>query len=157
MPPRRRRPADDSQPSFEALWAAPDVEPERLSLSRDDSAESSDAPVAGGTDDERLRALSPDPLEAVAADQFATIQDPEAFFSTLGATVASQVDDLAYQIAEADPAGKGYLEKVGRLNAAKRQAEDVVLAELVYLTPDRGSRTTRTRTWRTVGRNSTCP
>ena len=70
--------------------------------------------------------------------EFATIQDPEVFFSTLGETVASQVDDLAYQLEGSDPPGEGYLEKVGRLNAAKRQAEELVLAELVYLTPEPG-------------------
>lgn len=50
----------------------------------------------------------------------------------------TRVDDLAYQIEGPDPVGEGYLEKVGRLNAAKRQAEELVLAELVYLPPEPG-------------------
>ena len=32
--------------------------------------------------------------------------------------------------------GEGYLEKVGRLNAARMQAEEKVLAELVLLAPE---------------------
>lgn len=71
--------------------------------------------------------------------ELSTIPDPEVFFSTLGETVASQVDELADRLAGPDPVGEGYLEKVGRLNAAKRQAEELVLAELVYSTPEPGT------------------
>jgi len=65
--------------------------------------------------------------------ELATIPDPEGFFSTLGQEVASQVDPLTDQIAGPDPGGEGYLEKVGRLRMAQHQAEEVVLADLVYL------------------------
>ena len=37
-------------------------------------------------------------------------------------------------LAGKDTPGEGYLEKVGRLNAAKMQAEEIVLAETVYST-----------------------
>ncbi len=57
-----------------------------------------------------------------------TIPDPEVFFSTLGETVASQVD----QLAGPDSAEEGFLGKVGRLRAAQAQAEELVFAELVY-------------------------
>lgn len=63
----------------------------------------------------------------------AMIPDPEVFFSTLGLTVSARVEDLADRLAGPDRLGEGYLEKVGRLNAAKSQAEELVLAELVYL------------------------
>ena len=62
----------------------------------------------------------------------ATIPDPEVFFSTLGNTVSSQVEELADRLAGPDQLGEGYLDKIGRLNAAKSQAEELVLAELVY-------------------------
>jgi hypothetical protein len=65
--------------------------------------------------------------------QFATIQDPEEFFSTLGATVAAQVDQLTDDLAGPDSPGESYLDKVGRLGAARRQAEEMVTADLVYL------------------------
>ncbi len=63
---------------------------------------------------------------------FATIQDPEDFFSTLGETAAAQVDQLADHLAGPDHADEGFLGKVGRLRMAKLQAEEVVLADLVY-------------------------
>lgn len=66
--------------------------------------------------------------------ELSTIPDPEDFFSTLGETAASQVDELTDQLAGPDPAGEGYLEKVGRLRMAKHRAEEMVLAELVYST-----------------------
>ncbi len=66
--------------------------------------------------------------------ELSTIPDPEAFFSTLGETAASQVDSLADQLAGPDSPGEGYLEKVGRLRMAKYRAEEMVLAELVYST-----------------------
>ena len=50
--------------------------------------------------------------QQVLPDQYATIPDPEAYFSTLG---------------------EGYLEKVGRLNMAKLQAEETVLADYMVL------------------------
>ena len=39
------------------------------------------------------------------------------------------------QLAGPDPVGEGYLEKVGRLNAARMQAEEVVLRELILPAP----------------------
>ena len=35
-----------------------------------------------------------------------------------------------------DPVGEGYLEKVGRLNAARMQAEEIVLSELILPAPE---------------------
>ncbi|MGI8415211.1 MAG: TnpV protein [Nakamurella sp.] len=70
--------------------------------------------------------------------ELSTIPEPEAFFSTLGETVASQVDELTDQLAGADPADETFLGKVGRLRAAKSQAEEMVLAELVYSTTPEG-------------------
>lgn len=66
-------------------------------------------------------------------DQYATIPDREAYFSTLGEEIEAQVDDLTARLAGPDQLEDGYLEKVGRLNAAKLQAEETVLAD--YLIP----------------------
>lgn len=66
-------------------------------------------------------------------DQLATIPDPEAYFSTLGQEIETQVNELTTRLAGPDQLGDGYLEKVGRLNMAKLQAEETVLAD--YLTP----------------------
>ena len=68
--------------------------------------------------------------------RYATIQDPEAFFSTLGSQAESQVLDLAEQLEGPDLPGEGYLEKVGRLNMARMQAEELVLREVILLEPE---------------------
>jgi hypothetical protein len=68
--------------------------------------------------------------------RYATIRDPEAFFSTLGLQAESQVLDLAEQLEGPDLPGEGYLEKVGRLNMARMQAEELVLREVILLEPE---------------------
>jgi hypothetical protein len=35
-----------------------------------------------------------------------------------------------------NPAGKDFMERVGRLNAIRKQAEEIVLADLVLLPPE---------------------
>ena len=68
--------------------------------------------------------------------RYQTITDPEAFFSMLGQQAESQILDLAEQLEGPDPPGEGYLEKVGRLNMAKKQAEEWVLREVILLDPE---------------------
>ena len=68
--------------------------------------------------------------------RYSSIQDPEAFFSMLGQQAESQILDLAEQLEGPDLPGEGYLEKVGRLNMAKKQAEEWVLREVILLDPE---------------------
>jgi len=68
--------------------------------------------------------------------RYRSIQDPEAFFSMLGQQAESQILDLAEQLEGPDLPGEGYLEKVGRLNMAKKQAEEWVLREVILLDPE---------------------
>jgi hypothetical protein len=67
--------------------------------------------------------------------RYAQVPNPEAFFSTLGDQIESEVQDLAATLAGPDPAGEDYLTKVGRLNAARQQAEEAVLSEQAFLSP----------------------
>jgi hypothetical protein len=71
--------------------------------------------------------------------QYALIPDPDSFFSTLGEEVARQIADLTLDLAGNDPPGEDYLVKVGRLNAARNQAEEIVLRERVLLPPEPGA------------------
>ena len=64
----------------------------------------------------------------------AELPESEEYFSTLGEQMETRIIDLAMQLEGKDVPGEGYLEKVGRLNAAKMQAEEIVLAETVYST-----------------------
>jgi hypothetical protein len=70
--------------------------------------------------------------------QLSQIPDPEAFFSSLGLQVETQVELLARDLAGDDPSGEGYLQKVGRLRMARLDAEAQLLREMVLLPPEPG-------------------
>lgn len=72
-------------------------------------------------------------------ERYAAIEDPDSFFLTLGEEVAQQIGDLGLDLAGDDPPGEGYLEKLGRLNMARLQAEEIVLKERVLLEPEPGA------------------
>ena len=72
--------------------------------------------------------------KTTAPEEYALIPDPEAWFQRLGEEASIRVDDLMMQLAGPDPVGETFLEKWGRLNASKMQAEEIVRAEM--LTPD---------------------
>ena len=72
--------------------------------------------------------------KTTAPAEYALIPDPDQWFESLGEEAAQRVGELMMELAGPDPAGEAYLEKVGRLNASKMQAEEIVRAEM--LTPD---------------------
>ena len=65
---------------------------------------------------------------------YAEIADPERFFRELGEQAANQVVDLTRQLQGPDLPNETYFQKVGRIQAAKMQAEEIVRADL--LMPD---------------------
>ena len=70
--------------------------------------------------------------------RFAQITDPETFFTDLGDRVQTEVEELTLQRTGDDPPltpgePASMLEKAARITAAKRMAEEQVLAELVLL------------------------
>ncbi len=71
--------------------------------------------------------------------RFAAIEDPETFFTELGDEVLEELETLADQIAGDDPGGETHLEKVGRLNMARLQAEEMVLPQQVLVPAEPGS------------------
>ena len=74
--------------------------------------------------------------ERYAPSLVAGLPDPTRFFSDLGAEVEAQVNDLAARIASMTTdccSAESYLEKVARLQTARRTAEEVVMAELVWI------------------------
>lgn len=72
--------------------------------------------------------------KATAPAEYALIPDPDQWFEALGEEASQRVGELMMELAGPDPVGEAYLEKVGRLNASKMQAEEIVRAEM--LTPD---------------------
>ncbi len=71
--------------------------------------------------------------------QYAAIEDPDSFFSDLGSRAEARIDELADQLAGDDQPGEGYLGKAGRIGQARRQAEEMVLSEMVLLEPEPGA------------------
>ncbi len=61
--------------------------------------------------------------------QYTQIPDPDAFFDQMGQTMAEQIEELAEQIAGPDRPGEGYLDKLGRLNRARTEAETEIMRE----------------------------
>lgn len=74
--------------------------------------------------------------QTLAPTQYELIVDPEAWFTTLGQEAENSVDSLSVQIAGPDSPGETYLGKVGRLTAAKMQAEEIVRAEMLTPQPE---------------------
>jgi hypothetical protein len=70
---------------------------------------------------------------------YAAITDPAAYFTDLGEQAAGEITALWAQMrAQAgNPPGEDYLARVARLNALRKQAEEVVLADLILLPPER--------------------
>ncbi|TDD65400.1 TnpV protein [Jiangella aurantiaca] len=81
----------------------------------------------------RYGRLAMEHWQQVAPQRVEELEDPTAFFSTLGQQVETRVQELQDQLAGADVPGEDYLAKVGRLNMARLQAEEMALAELVWL------------------------
>lgn len=68
-----------------------------------------------------------------APTRLAALPNPEAFFADLGSQAEAEVSDLAAILAGTDPMGETYLQKVARLATARRTAEEVVMAQLVWV------------------------
>jgi hypothetical protein len=71
-------------------------------------------------------------------NELSQIPDREAFFSTLGQEVAAQVEALAAALAGDDPGGEQGLQKQGRLEMARFNAQAQILREMVLLPPEPG-------------------
>jgi hypothetical protein len=68
--------------------------------------------------------------------QYATIGDPESFFTALGEEVARQIDDLTDDLVTEIQQSDSYLAHVGRLCAAHAIAEELVLPQRVLPDPE---------------------
>jgi len=68
--------------------------------------------------------------------QLAQIPDPEAFFTLLGETAATEIDQIADALAQTQPPGEGYLEELARLETARKMAEMQVTREMILIDPE---------------------
>ncbi|MCL2586555.1 MAG: hypothetical protein FWE35_29355 [Streptosporangiales bacterium] len=74
-------------------------------------------------------------------ERYAAIENPQEFFTELGEEVSAEIADrwAQMQAAAGNPAGEDFTDRVGRLNALKKQAEETVLNERVLLAPEPGA------------------
>lgn len=77
-----------------------------------------------------------------------SLDDPTEHFSQMGEQVQNEILELLPSLEGTDPAGETYLQKVGRLNAARAQAEEIVLAE--YQPPSNSSEEDEPEGWDTM-------
>lgn len=69
--------------------------------------------------------------------QFATIQDPEAYFSTLGQQTAEEIDQVRDDLLRvAGTAPAEHFARAGAWVAATAQAEEMVLPQMVLADPE---------------------
>jgi hypothetical protein len=68
--------------------------------------------------------------------RYATISEPDSYFSTLGQEAETQIEELTLELAGDDQPGEEYLAKAGRLTAARSRAEEIVLPQQVLLAPE---------------------
>ncbi len=73
--------------------------------------------------------------------RYSQIPDPDKFFATLGEEIQTRVQELSTALAGNDPPKEEYLEKVGRLNMARLNAEGQALRELALLEPESDAET----------------
>jgi hypothetical protein len=67
--------------------------------------------------------------------RYARIADPETFFTDLGHRAQEEIEALSDHLAGPDRPQEPYLDKVGRLNMARLQAEERILTELIWIAP----------------------
>lgn len=71
--------------------------------------------------------------ERTAPSRLKALENPEEFFTNLGLQVEAQVSDLAAMLAGTRSSEQNYLQEVARLVTARRIAEEVVMAQLVWI------------------------
>jgi len=68
--------------------------------------------------------------------RYATIEDPETFFTDLGNQVSDRIAALELDLLDPDRPGEAFMTRVGDRNMARLRAEEIVLAEMVLLPPE---------------------
>lgn len=76
--------------------------------------------------------------QELAPNRYAQLADPNQFFSMLGQEAENQMILRWEQLQGPDVAGETTFEKIGRISAAKLQAEEIIRAEMLTPTPQMG-------------------
>jgi hypothetical protein len=81
--------------------------------------------------------------------RFQALEDPEKFFTQLGEEVSQRVEELQQAMSGEVPPTETYMERLGRLNMIRQNAESQALQELALLPEeesDEGTGDLETRT-----------
>lgn len=73
--------------------------------------------------------------KTVAPARYKELESPATFFTELGEQVQAQIEATLEKLEPTIDRDLPYLEKVGTLNAMRKQAEEIVLTDLIYTTP----------------------
>lgn len=87
----------------------------------------------------RYGLLAREHWQSHAPSRYADLEDPIAFFQELGETAADQIATLSGQMEQDLPRDLPYLERAAQLRTVQKQAEEIVLTELVYSVPAESS------------------
>lgn len=68
--------------------------------------------------------------------RYRQLDDPRSYFQALGDLIAAEVEDLTRALLAGEAVETDFLARAGQLCSARARAEEIVLAELVYLTPE---------------------
>ena len=93
-------------------------------------------PTAEATGVNHYGAMACDHWRKHLPGHLAQIPDQEAFFTQLGETAATEIDQIADALAQTNPPGEGYLQELGRLETARKTAEMQVTREMLLIDPE---------------------
>ncbi|HEX7478376.1 MAG TPA: hypothetical protein VF331_11260 [Polyangiales bacterium] len=76
--------------------------------------------------------------------RYSQLENPDRYFSTLGDEIQTRIEELSLASAGDDPPKESYLDKLGRLNMTRLNAESQALQELALLEPEAAETQTST-------------
>jgi hypothetical protein len=85
---------------------------------------------------DRYGQMALDHMKNYLPTRYSHIPDPETHFRQVGEEVAHQVATLEMTLAGSSPSDADYMTRAGQLRAAHMAAEEIVLADLVFLPPE---------------------
>jgi hypothetical protein len=86
----------------------------------------------------RYGQMARDHMRRWCPTRYAQILDPGQYFETLGNEILDEIENLEQQVLRDHPATT-FDEKIGQANMARMMAEERVLAERVFLSPEMDS------------------
>ena len=74
--------------------------------------------------------------EKYAPIRFAQLENPDSYFTELGDLVANQIVQITVELELKATLSENYLQRVGELNALRRQAEEIVMSDQDWPAPE---------------------